>query len=122
MVLLRSGTDGYLVAELIFASFSTCKFSPFFWNCLIAKALGKKKGEKILFSSPGLIRVHYKIVLVLQALVFVSFTSFSGHRPAQRERTRTGLIGPMQGAIPTPPGSTSATPFEQWCRFFYVPL
>ena len=30
-----------------------------------------------------------------------SFTSFSGHRPAQREQARTGLIGPMQGAIPT---------------------
>ena len=28
------------------------------------------------------------------------FTSFSGHRPAQRECARTGLIGPMQGAIP----------------------
>ena len=24
------------------------------------------------------------------------FTSFSGHRPAQRECARTGLIGPMQ--------------------------
>ena len=31
------------------------------------------------------------------------FTSFSGHRPAQRERARTGLIGPMQGTIPFPP-------------------
>ena len=29
------------------------------------------------------------------------FTSFSGHRPAQREYARTGLIGPMQGASPT---------------------
>ena len=28
------------------------------------------------------------------------FTSFSGHRPAQRECARMGLIGPMQGAIP----------------------
>ena len=32
---------------------------------------------------------------------FISFTSFSGHGPAQRERPRTKLIGPMQGAIPT---------------------
>ena len=29
------------------------------------------------------------------------FTSFSGHRPAQREYARTGLRGPMQGASPT---------------------
>ena len=29
------------------------------------------------------------------------FTSFSGHRPAQREYAQTGLIGPMQGASPT---------------------
>ena len=29
------------------------------------------------------------------------FTRFSGHRPAQREGAQTGLIGPMQGAIPT---------------------
>ena len=43
------------------------------------------------------------------------FTSFSEHRPAQRERARMGLMGPLQGAIPaqshnlkrlaTPPGS-----------------
>ena len=33
-------------------------------------------------------------------LVIYSFTSFSGHRHAQRECARTGLIGPMQGAIP----------------------
>ena len=42
-----------------------------------------------------------------------------------------GLIGPMQGAIPTqshnpwrlatPPGSKSPALFEQWCGFFYVP-
>ena len=31
----------------------------------------------------------------------VFFTSFSGHRPAQREYARTGLIGPMQGTSPT---------------------
>ena len=31
----------------------------------------------------------------------IFFTSFSGHRPAQREWARTRLIGPMQGAIPT---------------------
>ena len=29
------------------------------------------------------------------------FTSFSGHSPVQREWARTGLIGPMRGAIPT---------------------
>ena len=32
---------------------------------------------------------------------FFYFTGFSGHRPAKREWARTGLIGPMQGAIPT---------------------
>ena len=31
----------------------------------------------------------------------VFFTSFSEHRPAQREYARMGLIGPMQGASPT---------------------
>ena len=60
-----------------------------------------------------------------------SFTSFSGHRPAQRELARTELTGPMQGAIPTqshnplslasPPGSMSPTLFEQWFGFFYIP-
>ena len=33
--------------------------------------------------------------------LFYLFTSFSGHRPAQRECARRGLIGPMQSAIPT---------------------
>ena len=33
--------------------------------------------------------------------LFYLFTSFSGHRPAQRECARKGLIGPMQSAIPT---------------------
>ena len=51
------------------------------------------------------------------------FTSFSGHRPAQREWAQTGLKGPMQGAIltqshnplrlATSPGSTTPTLFEQ---------
>ena len=60
-----------------------------------------------------------------------AFTSFSRHRPAQRDWARTGLIGPMQGAIPTqshnpqrldtPLGSMSTTLFEQWCGFFYAP-
>ena len=44
-------------------------------------------------------------LLVSHALRSILFcfvcTSFSGHRPAQREWARTGLIGPMQGAIPT---------------------
>ena len=31
---------------------------------------------------------------------FYLFTSFSGHRPAQRECARRGLIGPKQSAIP----------------------
>ena len=34
MVLLRSGTDRWLVAELIFVSFSTCRLSPFFSELL----------------------------------------------------------------------------------------
>ena len=33
--------------------------------------------------------------------LFYLFTSFSGHRPVQRECARKGLIGPMQSAIPT---------------------
>ena len=51
------------------------------------------------------------------------FTSFPGHRPAQREWAWTRLKDPMQGAIPsqsrnawrlaTPPRSTSPTLFEQ---------
>ena len=63
--------------------------------------------------------------------VVLCFTSFSGHRPAQREWARTGLLGPMQSVIPTeshnperlaptPSESTSPTLFEQWCGFFYV--
>ena len=34
-------------------------------------------------------------------MVIFFFTSFSGHRPAQREWVQTRLIGPMGGAIPT---------------------
>ena len=59
-----------------------------------------------------------------------SFTSFSGHRVAQRECAQRGS-GPMRGAIPTqshnperlaaPPGSTPPTLFKQSCRFFCVP-
>ena len=34
-------------------------------------------------------------------LVLFTFTSFSEHRPTQREWAGTGLICPMQDAIPT---------------------
>ena len=37
---------------------------------------------------------------ILEKWFIYLFTSFSGHRPAQRECARTGLIGLMQGAIP----------------------
>ena len=44
----------------------------------------------------------WKVGLVFDpSLHFFYFTGFSGHRPAQREWARTGLIGPMQSAIPT---------------------
>ena len=33
--------------------------------------------------------------ILFAGLVFFSFTSFSGHRPAQKEWARTGLIAPM---------------------------
>ena len=61
------------------------------------------------------------------------FTSFTGHRPAQREWAQTGLIGPMRGAIPTQSHNLTTQPshttrvyiplffFEQWCGFFYIP-
>ena len=78
-------------------------------------------------NGPSLIDRSYQPISALN----ICFTSFSGHGPAQREWARMGLIGPMQGAIPTqshnplrlatPPGSTSPTLFEQWCGFFYVP-
>ena len=87
---------------------------------------------------PRLWNLHQPSVLITPLIVqlcisnvLFCFTSFSGHRPAQREQARTGLIRPMQGAIPTqshnpwrlatPPGSTSPTLFEQQCGFFYVP-
>ena len=31
------------------------------------------------------------------------------------------MTHPVQGRLPTPPGSTSPTLFEWWCGFFYVP-
>ena len=31
------------------------------------------------------------------------------------------ITNPAQERLATPPGSTSSTLFEQWCRFFYVP-
>lgn len=46
MVLLRSGTDRWLIAELIFFSFSTCRLSPFFRNCSIASATCSSREEK----------------------------------------------------------------------------
>ena len=42
-----------------------------------------------------------KVITRKVSLFIYLFTSFSGHRPAQRECARTGLIGPMQGTIPT---------------------
>ena len=41
-----------------------------------------------------------KVITRKVSLFIYLFTSFSGHRPAQRECARTGLIGPMQGTIP----------------------
>ena len=41
-----------------------------------------------------------QILFYFIIIFYVFFASFSGHRPAQREYARTGLIGPMQGAIP----------------------
>ena len=39
--------------------------------------------------------------MIFLLLVLFTFTSLSGHRPAQREWTGTGLICPMQDDIPT---------------------
>ena len=44
------------------------------------------------------------------------FTSFSEHRPAQREWARTGLIGLMQGAIPPNPTTRKGWPHHQGLR------
>ena len=41
-----------------------------------------------------------KVITRKVSLFIYLFTSFSGHRPAQRECARTRLIGPMQGTIP----------------------
>ena len=43
---------------------------------------------------------------IIASLGFLS--SFSGHRPALREWARTGLITPMQGAIPTQSHTTGS--------------
>ena len=49
-----------------------------------------------------LVRYNHVMVIFLLFFIFIYFfTSFSGRRPAQREWARTGLIGPMRGAIPT---------------------
>ena len=59
--------------------------------------------KRVLFSK-GLCRrrnhCQSRISEWSKILVF-SFTTFSGHRPVQREWAWTGLIGPMQGAIRT---------------------
>ena len=47
------------------------------------------------------LQVWKKHFLFTFFIYVIFFTSFSGHRPAQREWARTRLIGPMQGAIPT---------------------
>ena len=48
------------------------------------------------------------------------FTSFTGQRPAQREWTRTGLIGPMWGAIPTQSHNLTTQPSHT--TRVYIPL
>ena len=50
-----------------------------------------------------LVRYNHVIVIFLLFLFiyFFFFTSFSGHKPAQTEWARTGLIGPLRDAIST---------------------
>ena len=48
------------------------------------------------------------------------FTSFTGHRPAQREWAQTGLIGPMRGAIPTQSHNLTTQPSHT--TRVYIPL
>ena len=104
----------------------------YIWPHLAVKGLildfkDQRSGTQLMIKIKAVSLSHFKSKIKTT----LSFTSFSWHRPAQREWTRTGLIGPMRGAIPTqshnplrlttPPGSTSPTLFEQWCGFFYVP-
>ena len=73
--------------------------------------------------SPGLKTVKKDIYL------FRIFTSFSGHRPAQRECTQMGLRSHARHPYPIPQpvkvghttGVYNLSLFEQWCGFFYVP-
>ena len=51
-----------------------------------------------------LVRYNHVMVIFLLFLfiyLFIFLTSFSGHKPAQTEWARTGLIGPLRSAIPT---------------------
>ena len=80
-----------------------------------------------------LVRYNHVIVIFLLFffIYFFFFTSFSGHKPAQTEWARTGLIGPLRGAIstqslkPVKVGHTTGayvpSLFGKWCGFFYVP-
>ena len=57
---------------------------------------------------------------VVASVMTFYFTSFTGHRPAQREWAQTGLIGPMRGAIPTQSHNLTTQPSHT--TRVYIPL
>lgn len=93
MVLLRSGTDRWLVAELIFVSFSTCRLSPFFSELLnrYCNSSRKEKAGERTCSRPRAHtsrsrRVHFtkcfrinNLILLLEPLLASAWTVSSLH-------------------------------------------
>ena len=88
MVLLRSGTDRWLVAELIFVSFSTCRLSPFFSELLnryCNSSRKEKAGERTCSRPQGSYicsrRVHFtkcfrinNLILLLEPVLASTWT------------------------------------------------
>ena len=76
--------SSYFFVSLSLVAGSLCLNFDIFRNTAPLTDSGTSKSTDLLF-----------IYLFIYLLI-----SFSGHRPAQRECARTGLIGPMQGTIP----------------------
>ena len=69
-------------------------------------------------NGPSLIDRSYQPISALN----ICFTTFSGHRPAQREWARTGHSYPIPRPVKVSrTWAYAPTLFEQWCGFFYVP-
>ena len=73
---------------------------PRLFHLLVGSHLAvKQPGYRPGYNCCLLVKNILNVVTSCERIFF--FTSFSEHRPAQREWAQTRLISPMQGAIPT---------------------